>query len=195
MAKAGDVIGHPVTGERIEFLKTARETDGRSLRMGLLVEPRGFAAVEHVHPNQDERFEILSGRFRYRVDGVEREAGAGEVVEVPKGVTHVWRNAGEEDLRMIIEFRPALRSEEFFESFFALGQDGKTDPETGMPNPVRTATVLHEFRDEIRPVKPPQFVQPVLFGMLAFVGRLIGYRARHPYPYAAERGHAVLAAG
>ncbi len=128
MARAGDVIEHPVTRERIEFLDTARDTGGASLRMDLLVGNRGFAAAEHVHPNQDERFEILAGRFRYRLDGVEREAEAGEVVEIPKGVRHVWWNAGEEDLRTIIEFRPALRSEEFFESYFALGKDGRTDP-------------------------------------------------------------------
>jgi hypothetical protein len=61
MARTDDMIEHPVTGERIEFLETARDTDGEALRMRLLVEPRGFAAAEHVHPRQDERFEILSG--------------------------------------------------------------------------------------------------------------------------------------
>lgn len=187
MARTGDTIEHPVTGERIEFLETARDTDGEALRMRLLVEPRGFAAAEHVHPRQDERFEILSGRFRYRVGGVEREAGAGEVVEIPRGAPHVWRNAGDEDLHMIIEFRPALRSEEFFESYFALGQEGKTDPKTGLPNPLRTAVVMREFEEEIYLAKPPLPVQRIVFGVLALLGRLLGYRARHPYPYARRR--------
>ncbi len=85
MARTGDIIEHPVTGERIEFLTTAQDTGGESLRMELLVEPRGFAAAEHVHPRQDERFEILSGTLRYRVGGVEREAGAGDELVIPKG--------------------------------------------------------------------------------------------------------------
>ncbi len=184
MARTGDNIEHPVTGERIEFLTTAKDTGGESLRMELLVEPRGFAAAEHVHPRQDERFEILSGKIRYRVDGVEREAGAGEELVVPKGVPHVWENGGEEDLRMILEFRPPLRSEEFFESYFGLGQDGKTNPKTGLPNPVRMAVLLHEYRNEIHLTRPPLLVQRIAFGALALVGRLLGYEARYPYPYA-----------
>ena len=186
MARAGDVVEHPVTRERIEFLDTAQDTGGASLRMDLLVGNRGFAAAEHVHKEQDERFEILSGRFRYRLDGVEREAEAGEVVEIPKGARHVWWNAGEEDLRTIIEFRPALRSEEFFESYFALGKDGRTDPKTGMPNLLQTAVLLREFKEEIHLAKPPLLVQKIVFGTLAIVGRLLGYRARYPYPYPAR---------
>jgi mannose-6-phosphate isomerase-like protein (cupin superfamily) len=191
MARTGDNIEHPVTGERIEFLTTAEDTGGESLRMELLVEPRGFAAAEHVHPRQDEHFKILSGTIRYRVDGVEREAGAGDELVVPKGVTHVWENGGDEDLRMILEFRPALRSEEFFESYFALGQDGKTNPKTGLPNPVRMAVLLHEFRNEIHLARPPLLVQRIAFGALALVGRLLGYEARYPYPYAGRRATAT----
>ena len=157
------------------------------LRIEALVEPRGFAAAEHVHPKQDERFEILSGAFRYRVDGVEREAGPGEVVEIPKGSPHVWENAGGEDLHMILEFRPALGTEEFFKSYFGLGQDGMTDPKTGLPNLIRMAVLLQEFRDEIHLAKPPLLVQRILFGTLALVGRLLGYQARYSYPYARQR--------
>ncbi len=183
MARTGDVIEH-LTGEHFAFRKTAEDTGGELLRIEALVEPRGFAAAEHVHPKQEERFEILSGTLRYRVDGVESEAGAGEQLVIPKGVTHVWENAGEEDLHMIIEFRPALRSEEFFESYFGLGQDGMTDPKTGLPSPIRMAVLLHEFRNEIHLARPALFVQRILFGALALVGRLLGYPARYPYPYA-----------
>jgi quercetin dioxygenase-like cupin family protein len=84
MARAGDVIEH-LTGERFEFRRTAEDTGGQLLRIEALVEPRGFAAAQHVHPKQEERFEILSGKIRYRVDGVEREAGTGEELIIPKG--------------------------------------------------------------------------------------------------------------
>jgi len=186
MARAGDVIEH-VTGERFLFRETARDTGGELLRVEATVEPRGFAAAEHVHPKQEERFEVLSGRLRYRVEGVEREAGAGEELVIPKGVSHVWENGGDEDLRMFIEFRPALRSEEFFESYFGLGQDGKTDPKTGLPGLLWMAVLLQEFRNEIHLTRPPLPVQRVVFGALALVGRLLGYPARYPYPYARQR--------
>jgi cupin domain len=159
----------------------------RNGRIEALVEPRGFAAAEHVHPKQEERFEILSGTLRYHLYGLEREAGAGEELVIPRGMPHVWENAGGEDLHMIIEFRSALRSEEFFESYFGLGQDEKTDPKTGLPNLIRMTVLLYEFRDEIHLAKPPLLVQRIVFGTLALVGRLLGYPARYPYPYAGQR--------
>ncbi len=75
---------------------------------------------------------------------------------------------------MILEFRPALRTEEFFESYFGLGQDGMTDPKTGLPNLIRMAVLLQEFRDEIHLAKPPLLAQRIVFGTLALVGRLLG---------------------
>ena len=63
MAKRGDVVEHPVTGERITFLKTAQDTGGEYSRSDLRVRPRGFVAVPHVHPRTEETFEILSGKL------------------------------------------------------------------------------------------------------------------------------------
>lgn len=60
MAHAGQVIEHPVTGERITFLKTAGDTGGQLLRLDLHVSPHGFVAAAHVHPGQEERFEVRS---------------------------------------------------------------------------------------------------------------------------------------
>ena len=57
----------------------------RNGRIEALVEPRGFAAAKHVHPKQEERFEILLGTLRYRLYGLEREAGAGESWSSPGG--------------------------------------------------------------------------------------------------------------
>ena len=116
------------------------------------------------------------------------------MVEIPKGRPHVWHNGGDEDLHMFLEFRPALRSEEFFESYFGLGKDGKTDPKTGLPNLLRMAVLLHEFREEIHLAKPPLPLQRALFGTLALVGRVLGYRGRYPYPYP-QRHDAAPAVG
>ena len=71
MARAGDVIDHPVTGEQIVFRKTARDTGGKELAMEFRVRPGGFVAGAHVHPEQEERFEILEGTVRFRIDGRE----------------------------------------------------------------------------------------------------------------------------
>ena len=45
MAKPGDVIENPVTGERIVFRKTARETNGELLQFELLLKPLPRSSV------------------------------------------------------------------------------------------------------------------------------------------------------
>lgn len=183
MARAGDVIEHPVTGERILFLKTAEDTGGEALEMEFRVRPGGFVAASHIHPEQEERFEIQEGTIRFTVDGRETDAVAGESVTVPAGVPHVWRNPADTPARLTIRFRPALQSEAMFESFFGLAQDGKTDPVTARSGLLQTAVLINAFRREVRLPAPPAPIQRLMFGTLAAVGRLVGYRDRYPYPY------------
>src|SRR5215217_3421033 len=80
---------------------------------------------EHVHPYQEERFDVLSGTARVSMRGQERDVGVGETVMVPAGTPHVWGNPSEEELHVIVELRPALKMEEWFETVFGLQRDGK----------------------------------------------------------------------
>lgn len=61
VARSGDALQHPVTGEKVVWLKVAGDTKGERLQGDLFVPPGGFFAAEHVHPNQEERFEVLAG--------------------------------------------------------------------------------------------------------------------------------------
>ena len=109
MAKAGDIIENPLTGERITFLKTTQETNGELLRFEDVLPP-GFFLPEHFHPRQEERHEVLSGTLRGRVGGQEHDYAEGERVVGPAGVPHAWRNSSsEEELRIISEIRRKKR--------------------------------------------------------------------------------------
>lgn len=178
MAAAGETIEHPVTGERIVWLKTARETDGSLLQADFFMRPEGFVAAEHVHPNQEERFEVVAGSVRFRAGGQERDAGVGETIVVPPGQPHVWWNPGREEARVLVEVRPAMRTEDFFETFFQLAQAGKVSPKSGLPNPLQLAVLAREYEEEIYLARPPLLVQRILFAPLAMLGKLLGYR-RH----------------
>jgi len=75
VARAGDVLENPTTGERIVFRKTAVETNGEALEYEILFTPRGFGAQEHHHPRQQERHEVLEGELGIVVAGRERRLG------------------------------------------------------------------------------------------------------------------------
>ncbi len=184
MANAGDELINPVTGLRTVFRKTARDTGGELLQVDWIGEPGWTTGPDHVHPRQEERFEVLSGKLGLRVEGIERVLDEGAVITAPAGSQHAAWNASDEEVHALIDFRPALRTETAFETLAGLARDGKTN-EAGVPkNPLLLALIMREYEDEIYFVRPPVAVQRVIFGVLAKVGRLLGYRAEYPYPHA-----------
>ena len=155
MAKAGETIESPPTGVRITFLKTARDTNGELLQFDDVMQGGGYVPIEHIHPYIEERLEVLSGRARLSMRGQERDVVAGETVVIPAGTPHVWGNPHEEEVHVIIELRPALRLEEWFETFFGLQRDGKADPRSALPNPFQWAVISREYEEELYLASPP----------------------------------------
>jgi mannose-6-phosphate isomerase-like protein (cupin superfamily) len=87
--------------------------------------PLGSPPPAHLHPAQDERFEVLEGRMRAKLDGEELEIAAGETLEVPAGSAHQMWNPAERPARVRWSTRPGLRTESWFrelDSIFA--EDG-----------------------------------------------------------------------
>jgi quercetin dioxygenase-like cupin family protein len=181
MVKSGDVLEHPVTRERIVIRKSGRDTRGELTQADFYIQPGGFVAAEHIHPQQEERFAVIAGTLRGRVAGRELTGGPGEQVVVPAGTPHTWWNSGDDELHVLVEVRPALRLESWFETFFGLAQDGKVNPRTGLPNLLQLAVLLRAYRNELILARPPPLVQTVLFGLLASIGRLLGYKAEYSY--------------
>jgi quercetin dioxygenase-like cupin family protein len=182
LAKTGDAIENPVSGQRLIFRKTAQDTDGESLEVeSVYTKPTPSRPPTHYHPHQEERFEVLAGRLNVLVDGQKRTLEEGEILIVPPGVAHgMW--AAEAGARVNWQTRPALKTEAFFETVWGLAKDGKVN-DKGVPNLLRAALIAREYEDELRFASPPWAVQKVLFGVLAPVSRLLGYRVPHPYPY------------
>lgn len=184
MAKSGDELVNPVTGLRTVFRKTARDTGDELLQVDWIGDPDWTTGPDHVHPLQEERFEVLSGKLGLRVEGVEHVLEAGEVIIAPAGSAHAaWNASSEEAVHVLVDFRPALRTETAFETLAVLARDGKTNAAGAPKNPLRLALIAREYEDEIYFVRPPLVVQQIIFGALAKVARLLGYRAEYPYPY------------
>lgn len=185
MARAGTEIVNPRTGQRMVFLETAAGTGGELLRIDSYNPPSPPLEPEHVHPFQESGAEIVSGLLRFRVDGEERSVKAGESITIPANTPHHFWNDGKEEAHSVQWFRPALNIERYFETYFALAQDGKLKDD-GSPSFWQVAVMAPYFGDAIRMPKPPWALQRVIFGLLAPIGRVLGYRPEYPYPYDGE---------
>src|SRR5262252_8075771 len=178
MIRAGDAIENPVTGERLVFRQTSRETNGAAVVIETYVQPNGFVAAAHVHPNQEERFEILGGEVGFKVGREKTVAGPGQRLVVPAGTPHKFWNAGDEVAHFVCEVRPALQFESLLETMFALAADGKTNRK-GMPNPLRLAVIANAHFDTVRLPFPPALVQRFGLALGAPLGRVFGYEATY----------------
>ena len=138
------------------------------------VQPNGFVAAAHVHPSQEERFEVLRGSVGFKIGREQIVAGPGTRVTVPAGTPHKFWNAGVTEAQFVCEVRPALQFESLLETMFALAVDGKTDRK-GMPNLLRLAVIANAHFDTVRLPFPPAILQRIGLALGSPAGRLLGY--------------------
>jgi mannose-6-phosphate isomerase-like protein (cupin superfamily) len=178
MAYAGQILDNPVSGERITFRKTAADTEGELLEIDLELTRDGQVPGKHVHPAQEERFEVLSGTMRFKMGRKTVVAEAGDVVTVPAGVSHKFENGGEQTAHVRVQVRPALKMERLFETAVALAQEGRTTGK-GMPKPLDFALFVSEFEDEVQGAFPPVWIQRATLAPLAWIARRRGHAERY----------------
>jgi quercetin dioxygenase-like cupin family protein len=175
MITTGQTLRNRVTGETLVFRTTSADTNGERVVVETFVEPNGAVAAAHVHPAQEERFEVLAGEVEFRLGKRKLVAKPGDRVLVPAGTPHRFRNVGEETAHFVCEVTPALGFEQLIETMFSLAEDGKVNRK-GMPNPLRLAVVAkHHFGDVQLPF-PPAWLQRLGLALGAPLGRLLGYR-------------------
>lgn len=177
MSRAEDVAVNPVTGERAVVRVGTEESGGELLVAELFVGPGGAVVGEHVHPAIEERFTVLSGRVGFRLDGREEIAELGRRLHVPAGVAHDLverrRRGGAHHSRG--QPRHQIRG----------GDCEQLRPGPGRQDE-RQGDAQPPAEDVLYFTKPPRAVQKVLFGVLAPVARLLGYKGS--YPEYLERG-------
>jgi len=176
MIKQGEKITNIRTGQIMIFLKTGAETNGELLQLECFSPPTLEREPEHIHPLQENTFEIISGSCIFHIDGKEQIVGPGGSINIPANVPHHFWNAGDKDAHYLQEFKPALKTDRFFETFFALARDGKLNKK-GIPNFFHTSIIGLAYKDEIRLTNPPWALQNIIYRILAPFGKLMGYRA------------------
>ena len=166
---AGTVMHNPVTGEYARVVEHTTE-----LAVGeLLAVPGGAVAGPHLHPTQEERFEVVEGVMGYRLGDYRGELRAGEAVTVAPGVMHDWWNAGPNDLRARVTLTPPGLFAGMIGAAWGLAVLGRTNAK-GMPKLADAALLAETFADEIVFERPPRAVQRALAVTVAPIVRRRG---------------------
>jgi mannose-6-phosphate isomerase-like protein (cupin superfamily) len=179
MAQAGETIRNPRTAQTMTFRQTAADTGGHLLQLDCSSVPRGPREPEHLHPHQESRFAVRSGALRVRIGATEQVVGPGQVAVIPPRTPHTFWVEGDAPAQYRQEFRPALRSELFFETLFGLAREGRLDAR-GLPALLQLAVLMRAFSAEIRPTRPPWPLLWLLAVILSPLAHWRGYRAVYP---------------
>ena len=174
MITTGQTLQNPVTGETLVFRTTSADTNGELVVVEAFVEPHGAVAAAHVHPSQEERFEVIAGELEFRLGDRTLVARAGDRVLVPAGTPHRFENVGDETAHFTCEVSPAQGFEQLIETMFSLAADGKVSKK-GMPNPLRLAVIARHHFDDVRLPFPPAWLQRLGLAFGAPLGRLLGF--------------------
>jgi mannose-6-phosphate isomerase-like protein (cupin superfamily) len=173
--RRGQVFENPVTGERAIVLSDPRVQPQGVLVSHLFIAPGGRVSVKHRHPSLTERFRVLHGEVGFLIGAEERVLGPGEAAEVPPDTLHDWWQVGTEEAQVLVEVEPGERFVEMVGAFFGLARDGKVDKK-GVPHPLQLAVSAKGYSDVMVVATPPPWVQKLLFGVLAPIGRRRGLR-------------------
>lgn len=165
---------HPGMRMRWEITRSTEDTDGELFESKNWLDPQMPGPPVHVHPSQEESFEVTEGVLDLYIDGEWSSFGAGETATVPANVPHTLRNAGDEPVTCFTRIRPAGTSEAFFYDMHRLIRERKIKrlPPNGPGSAIYAAMLFGKYSDWIRTTKPPNQV----FQALALVGRALRFK-------------------
>ena len=182
MAIAGNELVNPVTGHRLVFRRTAVDTKGALIEVDSFMLPGQPPPPDHEHPFQEERVQVVAGTVFVRFHDHARVLRAGDEIIIPAGTAHEVTNGGGDVAHAIVQTSPALNTEAYLETTWALARRGEAN-RRGMPGLLQSAVMDREFGDEIRPAGCCWAARQALHALLAPLARLLGHQPRRPYPY------------
>jgi hypothetical protein len=152
------------------------------LEVEFWVDPGG-GVTPHIHPSIDETFIVKSGHPSFLAGRQWSTAAPGDVVKVPAGTRHAYRNRGDETAHVVCEARPPGELQEFLEDVARMSRAGvimRPGLPKGISGLLQGIVLAHHYREMavlMFPPFPPPALQRVLFPPLLRLAARRGYRA------------------
>jgi mannose-6-phosphate isomerase-like protein (cupin superfamily) len=158
-----DLPTHEDATSRVWYLQTAASSGGAVHEQRVEYLPGSPFPPTHLHPDQDEHFEVEAGAMLFVVREQERRVVAGDALDIPRGTPHRARNASSSASAVVRwETRPALRTTDFFSTAAQLGDERSV---------LDAALLAHTYRDVFRLTGPTAALVPIVARFARLRGR------------------------
>lgn len=178
MAYRGKIISNKKTGQQIQFIQTAKDTNGRLLEIESVFRPHSVEPVAHYHPFQEEHFTVLEGSISVRLQNELKILKAGDQLHISTSEIHsMWNHSGEK-AKVNWKVMPALDTEYFLENGIGIANNKKTN-EQGMPGILQVALLARRFSHVFRLARPSYAFQKLVFSIVCPIAFVFGYRSNY----------------
>ena len=165
------------TGEKLTMWRSVDEDGVQQLQMLGCLPARQPGPPMHVHVEEDEATEVVSGVMSVSLDGQEFEVNKNESAVFPKGSVHRWWNDGTEDLEFRGVAKPVADLDDYLHALFDVINAGK-----GRPSFFYLAHLMHRYRKTQIALNMPPWLQRFLFPAVVLVGQLLGKYRGNDWP-------------
>lgn len=158
----------------MELLETSAMTNGARVRARFVFGAIGLRVPKHLHPHQEETYEVISGKLTYLLDGTKHVAPAGSTVHLPRGVAHQHFSEGPEDTVAVQTMTPGLDFDYVLETIFGLGSENRL---RGVPLIVQGLVLIQKMKAAFAFAIFPVWFQKALAWIVTPFAYRLGYRA------------------
>jgi len=161
-----------VSGFVQTFLVTQEDSGGKFVELEIVLEPGAGGAPLHVHPHQEERFEVKEGVLDVFHGGAWHKLQPGDVAVVPPGTPDQFKNTSARPAKLLCRISPALDFQDMNVAVMQLINDGKIRSQKDVKSIIYSSMVLSRFPQSVRMLNP---TYRWTTSFLAFVGKCVGY--------------------
>jgi len=158
------------TGERLTLRRIKTDNGVEELRLTGSLPAHRQGPPLHVHFEEDERGEVVSGTVSALVDSTLLVIKAGESGHFPKGIAHRWWNDGDEELMLRGVVTPAVDLDRYLPALFDVLNAGPPN----RPPIFYMAHVIYRHRKTLLALVVPRAVQRILFPIVVLLGTVLG---------------------
>lgn len=156
------------TGETITFIKTGKDTEGSFTEVICTIPAGQEGPPPHIHPLQDEIFEVIEGKLELSAKGKKIVLEEGQSFNVTAKMLHTFSNPFDRETKFRATYKPALDIDYLLvQGFDSLNSQSKPN-KPSFQMIVDFDFILKEIHGQYRFAVAPA----ILFTIFAAIGRL-----------------------